>query len=81
VEDCAMELKQILDVDWLFQPFSRCLECNRVLVPLTTLEAYSIPEKILNYDSSFWLCKTCDKVYWYGSHTKRMLATLKRWNS
>lgn len=59
----AAQLKE-MGVDWLFAPFTRCLECNVMLT--------EIPDQK-------WECPTCKKVFWRGSHTDRMENKLKGW--
>lgn len=57
---------------------SRCPRCNAPLtavgkkavrdeVPLRTLEAYD----------EFWVCSSCGKVYWRGSHWRKIVETVK----
>lgn len=52
-------------VDWLHRPFSRCLHCNASLEEM---------------GAELWKCPLCQQLFWIGSHTERMLATLKWWN-
>lgn len=81
LEECVHELKRQLNIDWLHDPFSRCLECNAALVkpkPEAVLE--QVPESIRSATDRFWYCPHCEKVYWKGSHTERMLEQLKTWN-
>lgn len=64
-------------VDWLFRPFSRCLQCNspfeKFTSPLKSLEG--VPKNI----KEVWFCPTCDHLFWLGSHTERMESQLKAW--
>lgn len=52
---------------------SRCLECNGTLVPV---EVEAIRERLWDYvaesQDSFFLCETCDRVYWHGTHARAM---------
>lgn len=65
VEECAAQLSRELKMDWLAAPFTRCLECNTSL----------ISEEMGTF------CPKCQKHYWEGSHTRRMLTTLTHWNA
>lgn len=64
LDQSAKELKEILDLDWLLAPFTRCMQCNTPLVR----------------DNSKWHCPTCHQQFWLGSHTEQMLKRLKQWN-
>ena len=52
---------------------TRCLLCNHPLEKLAPEEAYGrIPDYVAGSTSAFRGCRSCDKVYWAGSHRKRM---------
>lgn len=59
------------------RPFSLCLHCN---LPLRAVDKASIlerlPESVRVLHDSFTTCDSCGRVYWKGSHTKRMAALL-----
>lgn len=62
------------------EPFSRCLKCNRVLSTLPRSEAKEkVPEKIYATFAEFSRCPNCGRIYWPGSHLKRMREKLKSW--
>lgn len=56
-----------------FSPFSLCLKCGEKIKPiqkekaLETLKGYSFP-----FETDFYKCKKCNKIYWEGSHFERM---------
>jgi uncharacterized protein with PIN domain len=79
VEECATELSKKLPVDWLKDPFSRCIECNQLLEDANDQEIQSLPEKLLEKNRVYHKCTTCNKLYWLGTHTDRMLEQLKKW--
>lgn len=58
----------------LIKPFYRCSECNGLLVPVTKEE---IENKLLQntkkYFNEFHKCSSCGKIYWKGSHFKKIL--------
>lgn len=55
------------------QPFSRCLRCNALLrpAPKSTVDAALLPRTRQHYDD-FEMCCGCGRVYWKGSHWKRL---------
>lgn len=52
---------------------SRCLECNAVPVPVpkAEVEAQLLPRTRACFDA-FWRCPGCARVFWRGSHWRRM---------
>lgn len=80
VEECILELNRLLKVDWLLDPFSRCLQCNSLLVePDAQSIRTQVPADVLSFSDRFWYCPQCQKVFWKGSHTDRMLEQLEAW--
>jgi uncharacterized protein with PIN domain len=66
-----------LDVD---RPlFVRCTECN---APVEAVEkravAEHVPERTLREQERFTRCPGCGRVYWEGSHTRRMRRVLEQ---
>ena len=54
-------------------PFSRCLCCNGLVRPISKQEvAHRLPSRIRSGHQFFSLCSSCDRVYWKGTHFKRM---------
>lgn len=52
---------------------TRCLLCNLPLENLASEEAYGrIPDYVAGSMFAFRGCRSCDKVYWAGTHRKRM---------
>jgi uncharacterized protein with PIN domain len=50
---------------------SRCIECNRELIPVNKEEIeFLVPEFVFHNYSNFRRCPSCGKVYWQGSHTE-----------
>ncbi len=70
------ELSARLAIDWLRRPLSRCLECNTRLIPATAAQQQQLPEGALRLSPAAWYCPHCDKLYWEGSHVRRMRHTL-----
>lgn len=80
-DDPLDQLREVVDACGLRPPdrlFSRCLACN---VPLERAapEAVSLPPAVAGeHADRLWRCPGCEKVYWPGSHTRRMRAALDR---
>ena len=54
-------------------PFSRCLECNCLLEPVTKESVLDhMPAFVSQTLDTFFICRSCNKVYWKGSHYEHM---------
>ena len=52
---------------------TRCLLCNRPLEKLVREDVHGrVPDYVAGTTSAFRGCRSCDKVYWAGTHRKRM---------
>ncbi len=67
------EIVARLDLHRAIKPFSRCLRCNRELEPVAK-EAIGdrLPPGSARFYGRFWICGKCDRIYWEGSHWRRM---------
>ena len=66
----AEKLKSFSD---LLVPFSRCLDCNNPLQSMELSEALGkVPPFIYQSQKIFSHCPSCGKVFWKGTHGKRM---------
>jgi uncharacterized protein with PIN domain len=72
----AAELRERLMLDWTAAPFTRCLVDNAPLV-----EAEGIPPRYQgrNIASPLSSCPACGRLYWVGSHVRRMRTRLEEW--
>ncbi len=74
--DPRMQLKAVfqrLDLYAEARPFSRCLSCNGLVKPISEQEvAHRLPSRVKAKYHTFSLCKSCDRVYWKGTHFERM---------
>ncbi len=61
-----------------FDPFSRCLVCNHRLeeVPLDAVRERLLPDTAALY-SRFFSCSGCGRLFWEGSHFKRMMDSIE----
>lgn len=75
------QIKEILTRFDLYQsinPLTRCLLCNELLQPIKKEKIIAkIPQKTAEAIDDFFICKTCKKIYWHGSHVDRMLKRIK----
>jgi uncharacterized protein len=81
LEDCIRALGEKLDIDWLHQPFKRCLVCNTELQPADTAALATIPPRSRKNIEAAFYCPTCKKVYWEGGHVDRMRHRLETWQT
>ena len=66
-------------VDWLPAPFSRCQVDNALLAPAGPEDLARMPEESRALPGPHRVCPACRRVYWPGSHVRRMRARLERW--
>ena len=77
-ESWVRHLSQVLGVDWLHAPFTRCLECNLILESPPSEKISELPEPIKQQGFSFRYCPGCDKIFWEGGHVQRMRERLQK---
>jgi uncharacterized protein with PIN domain len=52
---------------------SRCIVCNGSLQPVEKYRIIGkIPEGILEREKKFWMCYSCKKIYWEGTHFQKL---------
>ena len=55
------------------RPFTRCLHCNGLLVAIAKADALPcVPPRVAAHHERFSACTQCARVYWEGSHWRRM---------
>ena len=53
-------------------PFSRCIRCNDILYKVNKNEiVWRVPDHIWETQETFSACRSCQRVYWSGTHTQR----------
>jgi uncharacterized protein len=73
------ELFDRLDLATSVRPFSLCLHCNAPLRPVAKERvADALPPKVRELHDQFNTCDACHRVFWKGSHWKRMTGVLAR---
>jgi hypothetical protein len=58
------------------------MACNGELIPVAKKEiAHRLPPKTRDHVVDFWICSSCDKIYWQGAHhaeLRRIVAAARR---
>lgn len=74
--DPARQLAEVvrrLDLSRSVAPFRRCLRCNALLEDVRKEDvADEAPPKVRERHDAFRRCPACRRVYWAGSHVRRM---------
>jgi uncharacterized protein with PIN domain len=67
------EVIERFDLSGAIAPFQRCVHCNELLhpVPKDLIHDRLQPET-KEYFVEFWTCPACHRIYWKGSHYRRM---------
>jgi len=81
IEAQARELRRRLGVDWLHDPFSRCVVDNAPLRPASAEEVAGLPRKVRGIGGPVARCPLCQRLYWAGDHHHRMRERLERWQA
>jgi len=79
LDDQAWMLLRHFAMNWTRHAFTRCLLDNALLRPATEQEFESAPLDVRQAGSVLLACPACRRVYWQGSHYRRMMARLRRW--
>ena len=76
------QLKELIGKGLIPQPkhlFTRCAECNEILKEINREEVHGkIPDYIRETQESFRQCPNCKKIFWGGTHCKRMKERINR---
>lgn len=68
-----IEVVEALDLAGGFCPFTLCMACNAPLRRATRDEARGlVPADTLERFTDFSQCTSCERIYWRGSHYRRM---------
>jgi hypothetical protein len=68
------EIIQRFDLKDMIKPFTRCLECNGLLKQADKNEIREqLEPSTEKYYNKFYVCESCKKIYWKGSHYKDMI--------
>ena len=59
-------------------PFGRCMRCNARLQAVPKAEiVHRLLPKTRRYYQEFWMCRSCDQIFWQGSHYQHMRGFLR----
>jgi len=73
------QIVSILNLDYKFSPFSRCLECNQTLVSRDSDEMRDlVPPYVSKTQSQYMECPSCHRIYWRGTHWQAMSEELEK---
>lgn len=73
------EVHERLRLPWPRPLFRRCLACNTPLEPLPAEKARGlVPPRVGEAHERFTRCPGCGRIYWGGSHARRMRRALHR---
>jgi len=81
LDETARALTAEIGVDWLYAPFTRCLVDNAPLRPAGEAARGDLPPKARHLGGPIQTCPNCRRLYWPGSHVRRMLARLETWHA
>ena len=78
VEDQIREVLRAYDLRPT-SPGTRCLRCNALLAPVSREGvAGRVPDFVLTRYTAFRTCHLCRRIYWPGTHRRRMGEVLAR---
>lgn len=77
LDHLAHVVGQRFTIDWLTRAFTRCLVDNTVLEPTEAEHHPGLPPDLDG--RQMMRCPTCRRIYWSGSHSRRMRARLADW--
>jgi len=77
--DSRRQVEEVIlrfDLGKRLRPFTRCMVCNQELTPVSkTFVQGRVAPAVAERHHEFWECRACRRVYWEGSHYRRM----QRW--
>jgi uncharacterized protein with PIN domain len=75
----VVEVVSYFDLVPLIIPFRRCVQCNALLQSVSKgLILHRLLPETRQYHEEFYICPACDRIYWKGSHYRRMWAFIER---
>lgn len=68
-----LEVMRRFDLFQAIEPFCRCMRCNGLLQSVSREAVVDrLQPKTQEYYSEFRICDGCERIYWKGSHHRRM---------
>lgn len=81
LDQLAFILGSHFKLDWVSYAFTRCLIDNAPLHAADDAALQRVPQDARIADKPVRICPVCARVYWQGSHYKRMHARLTKWQA
>lgn len=79
--DPRLQLEEVITAFSLrrdLSPFTRCMLCNGVLRTVTRASvAGRVPRRVHARFRRFWECRGCERIYWRGTHFRRLESLVK----
>ena len=76
------EIIERLDLYSLVQPFARCIDCNGLIGAVKDVDwdlyKSNVPAGVKAWCSEFYVCDSCEKVYWKGGHYQKMTKMVEK---
>jgi uncharacterized protein len=78
-DEQIIEVLYRFDLAKLVAPYTRCLQCNGLLVKVNKADVFDQLEPLTKiYYQDFRRCSECSKIYWSGSHFAKLEARLEK---
>lgn len=77
----ARALQEHFAMDWMGHAFSRCILDNAILEAPNNADMGQVPEDVRRSGEPLKRCPSCGRVYWRGSHYRRMMGRLRQWQN
>ena len=81
LDHLAALLDERFHLGWLSYAFTRCIVDNTPLVTADDAAIARAPSDALRPEDPLQHCPTCGRIYWRGSHYKRMRVKLVAWQA
>jgi uncharacterized protein with PIN domain len=73
------QLRIVVEHFGLVRRPSRCMVCSGSLETVSSeAVAHRVPPGVLRDHEGFFLCRDCGRVFWHGSHWRRISDRLER---
>ncbi|MGE5861991.1 MAG: Mut7-C RNAse domain-containing protein [Ignavibacteria bacterium] len=77
-----LQIKELInrfDLRNEIKEFTKCIQCNTELINVDKKDIQEkLPPKIREHQNEFSYCRTCNKIYWKGTHYEKMKAAIAR---
>ncbi len=78
IKEQVIEVIKRFDLKNIIKEFSRCIECNSMLKPISKNQIIDdLPPKVSKSMAEFSQCPACKKNYWKGTHHQKMLSFIQ----